>query len=122
VADHQHVLELVQLLDDLVDELLVPLDADRDAGDGGVAGRADREAVDVEPASGEEAGDPGEHAGAVLDEDGQGLAHVPHSFRFVLSKVPRKCAPYNAAGAEVPNRTGNDQIPCRFLKATRNML
>ena len=37
--------------------------------------QADGEALDVEAAAGEEPGDPREHAGLVLDEDGERVLH-----------------------------------------------
>jgi hypothetical protein len=51
--------------------VLLDVDHDRHAGDVGVLGLADRERVDVEAAPGEQPGDPGQHAGLVLDQDGQ---------------------------------------------------
>ena len=42
----------------------------------GVLGGPDGERVDVEAAPGEQAGDPGEHAGLVLDQDGEGVCVV----------------------------------------------
>ena len=69
VADLDHVDQLVQLLGDLVDRVERAVDRERDARDRRVVGRPDRQRVDVEPAPGEQAGDPGEHARLVLHQD-----------------------------------------------------
>ena len=69
VADLDHVDELVKLLGDLVDRVNRAVDGERDAGDLGVLGRADRERVDIEAAPAEEPGDPREDAGLVLDQE-----------------------------------------------------
>ena len=68
VADLDHVDELVKLLGHLVDRVDGAVERERDPRDVGILGRADRERVDVEPAAAEQARDPGEHAGLVLDQ------------------------------------------------------
>src|SRR5450759_3138962 len=75
VADLDHVDELVQLLGDLVHGVLVAVDDDGDAREPGVLAEAHRQALDVEAAAREQPGDPREHAGLVLDEDGEGVLH-----------------------------------------------
>ena len=69
VADLEHVDELVQLLGHLVDRVQRAVDRQRDARELLVVGRADGERLDVEAASREQAGNPRQDAGAVLDED-----------------------------------------------------
>jgi hypothetical protein len=69
VADLEHVDELVQLLGHLVDRVHRAVDSERDARQRLVVGRPDHERVDVEPAAREQAGDPGQDARLVLDED-----------------------------------------------------
>ena len=71
VADLDHVDELVQLLGDLVDRVRRAVDGQRDPRDRLVVGRADGERVDVEAAPREQAGDPGEDARLVLDQQRQ---------------------------------------------------
>ena len=61
----------MQLLGDLIDRVQCPVQRQRDPGDPLVVGRADRERVDIEPAAREQAGDPGQDAGLVLDQDRQ---------------------------------------------------
>ena len=65
----------MQLLGDLVDRVLVAVDGDGHAREARVLAQADGEALDVEAAAGEEPGDPREHAGLVLDEDGERVLH-----------------------------------------------
>ena len=67
--------ELAQLLDHLFDDLVVPAGDDGDAGDGGVKGLADAQALDVEAAAGKKAGDPRQDAELVLDGDGDRMLH-----------------------------------------------
>ena len=69
VADLQDVDELVQLLGDLVDRVQRTVERQRDPRQVLVVGRADGQRVDVEAAPREQAGDPGQDAGLVLDED-----------------------------------------------------
>src|SRR5262249_17830897 len=65
------------LLGDLLQGGVLGVDHDRDPGDLGVLGLADRERVDVEAATGEHAGHPGQDAGLVLHQHRQRvLAHV----------------------------------------------
>ena len=68
VADLDHVDELVKLLGHLVDRVHGAVEGERDPRDVGVLGRADRERVDVEAAAAEQAGDPRQDAGLVLDQ------------------------------------------------------
>ena len=58
----------MELLGDLVDRVDRAVERERDPRDVGILGRADRERVDIEAAAAEEAGDPGEDARAVLDQ------------------------------------------------------
>src|SRR5665213_2550665 len=67
--DLEHLDQLVELLGDLLERQFVHVDDDRHAGHVGVLGRADREGVDVEPASREQPRDTGQYAGLVLHED-----------------------------------------------------
>src|SRR6201996_3013668 len=69
VADLQHVDELVQLLRHLVDRVDGAVWGQGDGRDPRVGGRAAREGVDVEAATGEEPGDARQHARLVLDRD-----------------------------------------------------
>jgi hypothetical protein len=71
VDDLQHMQQLVELLDDLLERHLLDVGGDGDAGDVGALGGGDGQRVDVERAAGEQAGDAREHARAVLDEHGQ---------------------------------------------------
>ena len=71
--DLEHLDELVELLGHLLQRQVLDVDDDGHPGDVRVLGLAHRERVDVEPAAGEQRGDPGQDAGLVLDEDGQGV-------------------------------------------------
>jgi hypothetical protein len=71
VADLQDVDQLVQLFGHLIDRVQRAVDGERDAREVIVVGGADREGVDVEPASREQPGDAGQDTGLVLDEDRQ---------------------------------------------------
>src|SRR6188768_3457404 len=71
--DLDDVDQLVQLLGHLLERQGVDVDDDRDARDLVVLGGTDREGVDVERPSREQAGDAREHAGLVLHEDRQGV-------------------------------------------------
>ncbi len=71
LVDLEHVDQLVQLLDDLIDRGLRAVDADRDARAILALGGPDRQALDVEAAPREEPRDARQHAGLVLDEHGQ---------------------------------------------------
>ncbi len=67
--------DLVELLADLIEHVVVAVDDEGHARQVGVLGLADGEAVDVEAARGEHAGDVRENAGLVLHQGGK---HVPH--------------------------------------------
>src|SRR6478609_3355401 len=68
--------QLVELLGHLLERRALDVDHDRHPGHLGVLGRTDREGVDVEAAAAEQAGDPGEHARLVLDQDRQRVLGV----------------------------------------------
>ena len=88
--DLDHLDQLVELLGDLLQRQLLDVDHDGHPRDLRVLGRAHGEGVDVEAAAGEQAGDPGEDAGLVLDQDGQGvLAHAAYSSRSHTGAMPR---------------------------------
>src|SRR5207248_8763220 len=81
----EHVHGLEQLLGDLVEGRGGDVDHHRDAAQALVLGGCHGEAEDVEPPPSEQARHAGEHAGLVLDEDGQevvldhrGLAEGAH--------------------------------------------
>ena len=76
LAHAQDVDELVHLLLDLLERMLVAVDAERDARDVVPLGRPDRQALDVEPAAREHARDAHERARLVLHEHRQ---RVPHA-------------------------------------------
>src|SRR6266542_1592602 len=76
LGDAQHVDELVHLLLDLRERRLVAGDPKRDPRDFGPLRRADGQALDVEAAAGEHVRDAREHAGLVLDEDGERMPHT----------------------------------------------
>ena len=59
----------MQLLGDLIDRVQRAVEREGDPRQALVVGRADGERVDVEAAPGEQAGDPGQDPGLVLDED-----------------------------------------------------
>jgi len=81
--DLEHLDELVELLGHLLEREVLDVDDDGHPRDVGVLGLTDGEGVDVEAPTGEQRGDAGEHAGLVLDEDGQGvLRHDSHRFQF----------------------------------------
>ena len=67
--------DLFELLADLLEDAVVADDDERHPRELGVFGFADGEAVDVEAARGEHAGDVGQHAGHVLHG---GRKDVPH--------------------------------------------
>ena len=71
IADLDHVDELVELLRDLVDRVGRPVEHDRHAGHRLVLRRPHGERVDVEAASREQARDPREDPGLVLDQHRQ---------------------------------------------------
>ena len=70
VHDLQHVQQLVELLDNLLERHLLHFGGDGDAGDVRTLGGGDGQRVDVERAAGEQAGDTRQHARTVLDEHG----------------------------------------------------
>src|SRR5579862_904807 len=76
LRDAEHVHELVHLLLYLLERARLAVDPDGDARHVVALGRADGQAVDVEPAAGEQAGDAHEHSGLVLDEDAQRVLHA----------------------------------------------
>jgi len=61
---------LVELLFELLDDVLVAVGDDRDAGDVGVARHADREGIDIEAAAREQSRNLGEYARVVFNENG----------------------------------------------------
>ena len=71
----QHVHELVHLLLDLLERVMLAVDAQRDARDLVPLGRTDGEALDVEAAPREHARDAHERTRLVLDEDRQCVFH-----------------------------------------------
>src|SRR5262249_27530753 len=71
----EHVDELVNLLLDLLERVLLAVDAQRDAGDTRPFGRSDGKRVDVEAAAGEHRRDARERSGLVLHHDAQGALH-----------------------------------------------
>src|SRR5436190_169657 len=72
----QDVDELVHLLLDLLERLLVAVDAQRDRGDVCPLRRSDRETLDVETPAREQLADAHERAGLVLDEHAQRVDHA----------------------------------------------
>src|SRR6266540_5724645 len=75
LVDAEHVHELVHLLLDLLERMLLAVDAERDPRDVVPLGRPDGEALDVEAAAGEHARDAHQRTRLVLDEDGQRVLH-----------------------------------------------
>ncbi len=77
VLDRDHIDQFQQLRVDLRDD---GIRSDGDQGharDGGVVRRGDRQRLDVVAASGNQAGDAGERAGFVLQENRNDVAHGP---------------------------------------------
>ena len=86
----EHVDELVNLLLDLLQRVVLAVDAERDARDAVALGRPDGERVDVEPAPGEHRRDPGERARLVLEEHRDRVLHERCLHRLlVLDHVDR---------------------------------
>ena len=56
------------LEDELLELLFVAVDGDGDAADGGIVGGRNRQAVDVEAAAAEQAGNPGQNAALVVHQ------------------------------------------------------
>ena len=73
LGDLDHVDQLEQLLGDLLDRRLLDVDHDGDAAEPLVVGRGHGQGEDVEAAPGEQAGDPGQHPGLVLDQHREGV-------------------------------------------------
>ena len=67
--------QLVQLVGDLLDDRVRAGGHQRQARDGGVVGRGHRQRLDVVAAGGEQAGDAGQGAGLVLQQDGDDVSH-----------------------------------------------
>ena len=76
--------DLIELLADLIEFGIVAVNDEGHAGQVGLLGFADREAVDVEAARGQHAGNVGENARLILHQSGQ---HVSHEN---LSRVERE--------------------------------
>ena len=75
--DLDHLDQLVELLGDLLQRGVLDVDHDGHPRDLLVLGRAHGERLDVEAAPAEQAGDPGQHAGLVLDQHREGVGgHV----------------------------------------------
>jgi hypothetical protein len=70
IIDAHHGDDLFQLLADLLQHAVVADDDKRHAREAWILGLADGEAIDVETARGEHAGNVGQHAGDVLDGGG----------------------------------------------------
>jgi len=70
-----HVHELVQLVDDLLDDQVRALGDQCQPRHGRVIGRGDRERFNVVAAGREQARDPGERTGFVLQQDGNDMTH-----------------------------------------------
>ncbi len=71
LGDLDHVDQLEQLLDDLLEWCRLDVDDDRDPAAALFLGGCDGEREDVVPAAGEQTGDTGEHARPVLHEHGE---------------------------------------------------
>ena len=106
--------DLVELLADLLEDGVVAVDDEGHAREVVVLGLADGEAVDVEPAGGEHAGDVGQDAGLVLHQGGE---HVPH-----------RRGPFGAGGRELvagesygPRPAGRLNAPARRASAYRRI-
>ena len=111
LADLDDLDQLEQLLDDLLERRRLDVDDDRDPAEALVLGRRDGEREDVEVAPGEQAGDPGEHAGPVLDEDRQDVVVQVGAHRSMASaqRRARAAPPPAAAGrtrSSLPNPAG----------------
>jgi len=75
VMDLEHIDQLFELFDHLLENLVVPDDHDGHPRNLVVLGGADVESVDVKAASAKETGDPGEHPEPVLNHDRNGVTH-----------------------------------------------
>src|SRR5439155_18319148 len=84
LLDAEHVHEFVHLLLDLLERVLLAVDAERDARDVGAFRGPDGEALDVEAAPREHARDPHQRAWLVLDEDRQRVFHRPPSVQIAF--------------------------------------
>ena len=73
--------DLLQLLADLLQDPVIPLDHEADPGKMGVLGLADGQAVDVEPAGVQHPGDVREDPRLVLDQGREDVAHAPGMVR-----------------------------------------
>ena len=98
LGDAEHVDELVDLLLDLLERVMLGVDAQRDARDAGALGRPDGERVDVEAAAGEHRRDAGERAGLVLEEDRDRVLHDVASTGSSYSTMSIAAAPAGIIG------------------------
>ena len=71
--DLQHMQQLVELLDNLLQRYRLDIGRHRDAGDIRAFRRRNGQRVDVERTTGEQAGHAREHARTVFDQHGQGV-------------------------------------------------
>ena len=98
LGDAEDVDELVDLLLDLLQRVVLAVDAERDARDADAFGRPDRERVDVESAPCEHRRDARQRAGLVLDEHGDRVLHGVASTGSWYSTMSIAAAPAGIIG------------------------
>ena len=72
--------DLFELLANLVEDAVVAVDDERDAGESRILGRADGQAVDVEGPGGQHPGNMGQDAGLVHHQRGKDVSHAKLTF------------------------------------------
>ena len=95
IVQLEDVDEFVQLLDDLIQSGFVAMGDDGHAGGGGFLSGGDVEGFDVVAASAEEAGDAGEDAELVFDQDGYCMTHNMARWRVFCVQAPGSWGRYD---------------------------
>ncbi len=117
VRDLDHVDQLVELLDHLLDLAVVAADDERDPARPLLLGRTDREGLDVEAPAAEEARDPREDAGLVLDQDRE---RVPlHSWPPIISLIAAPAGTMGKTFSSRSTRTSTTNGPSWSRAASR---
>ena len=80
VEDLDHGDDFFELLADLVEDAVVPIDDESHAGEPRILRRTDGQAVDVERPGGEHPGDMGQNAGLVHHQRGEDVSHARLTF------------------------------------------
>ena len=100
--DFEHMQQLVELLDDLLQRHGLHVGGHRDARDVRAFGGGDGQRVDVECAAGEQAGDTRQHAWAVLHQHGQ---RMTLGTRLGCRIVSHECSPLLSARSQWQRRS-----------------